>query len=432
MCNDDWRGKIPTLGYLNASETELAPPQCDREMNMTQSRISHGLNADTDYDSLLVDSMIRQHINPDFVHSMKRHEPLQEICDKLQYLFKLDGLKVSEAMRTTERFGADWVNGESVYEEREKDRPVLVLLKLEVSAPTEVSGAWTQFVGPVFFALERRESPKLGHTDSSVDAVRLHTVAGNANDLATVVPFLNESFPYRQAPVKAESEIKLITKGSGGNLKLTPYKIKNVELDVSLNYNADFEPHHKCITSALSELKSGLVVLHGTPGSGKSSYIGWLVRQFKAERSFVYIPQHMAESLSDPGLLDLLLENAGEDDAPPLVLVIEDAERALVADAGGRSSATSTLLNISDGLLGSALKCMVIATTNQSLDALDPALVRAGRLISHYKFDKLQPDQANKLAEHLGRQGGFTSAKTLAEIYNDPVSTLNKTRKIGF
>jgi len=385
------------------------------------SRVSHGLNADTDYDSLLVDSFIRQSINPDFVHSIKRHESLVQLHGMLGDQF---GADLVECMRTTERFGAEWVGGETVYELREQDRAVLKLLRLEPGTSDRTS--------PVFFALERRESAKLGATDSSVDAVRIHTVAANSGDLAGVVKVIDQMFPYRDGPVKADSEIKLITKSSHG-LRLSSTKIRNVDLDVGLNYNADFATHHAAITGALADEKSGLVVLHGTPGTGKSSYIAWLCRQYKATRSFVYIPQHMAESLSDPGLLDLLIENSNDEEARPLVLVIEDAERALVADGHGRSSATSTLLNISDGLLGSALKCLVIATTNQSLDDLDPALVRAGRLISHYKFDKLTVDKANLLAEHLGRTGGFTEPKTLAEIYNDPVSNLNKkVRKIGF
>lgn len=61
----------------------------------------------------------------------------------------------------------------------------------------------------------------------------------------------------------------------------------------------------------------------------------------------------------------------------------------------------------------------IIATFNCDLTKIDPALLRKGRLIANYEFNKLDLDSAKILSDKLGfGTDAITEAMTLAEIYN--------------
>ena len=61
----------------------------------------------------------------------------------------------------------------------------------------------------------------------------------------------------------------------------------------------------------------------------------------------------------------------------------------------------------------------IIATFNCDLTKIDPALLRKGRLIANYEFNKLDLDSAKILSDKLGfGTDAVTEPMTLAEIYN--------------
>jgi hypothetical protein len=73
----------------------------------------------------------------------------------------------------------------------------------------------------------------------------------------------------------------------------------------------------------------------------------------------------------------------------------------------------------SDGLLGDAMHQQIIATFNCDLRTIDPALLRKGRLIANYEFNKLDVGSAKNLSDKLGYgTDKITEPMTLAEIFN--------------
>lgn len=99
--------------------------------------------------------------------------------------------------------------------------------------------------------------------------------------------------------------------------------------------------------------------------------------------------------------------------------MIEDAEKVLLSrDMNeGSSQGVSSLLNISDGILGDCLNIQVICTFNTKKDKIDSALLRDGRLIALHEFGLLTSDESNKLLQHLGKDHVATAPMTLASIY---------------
>jgi hypothetical protein len=61
----------------------------------------------------------------------------------------------------------------------------------------------------------------------------------------------------------------------------------------------------------------------------------------------------------------------------------------------------------------------IIATFNCDLTKIDPALLRKGRLIANYEFNKLDLESSKILSDKLGfGTESIIEPMTLAEIYN--------------
>ena len=214
---------------------------------------------------------------------------------------------------------------------------------------------------------------------------------------------------------KIEESIKIISKTSSGKYYLSSNQSKKAVIrDFKLNYGEKFEKIHQTIINALkNEEARGLILLHGISGSGKTHYIRFLIQEFK-DKKFIYAPPDMTSSISTPEFFPFVLENKKS------VLIIEDAEN-IIGDRRERAStsqAVANLLNLSDGLLGDALHQPIIATFNCELSNIDPALLRKGRLITQYKFDKLNIEDAQKLSDSIGFNSKISEPMTLADVYN--------------
>ena len=243
-------------------------------------------------------------------------------------------------------------------------------------------------------------------------------------------PFANrliEKLRAYEAPVKEQDyEINIITL-NGSVLELKQLAIKPTVLDIDLYYNDDFKAVDKTIRERLAkENDKGIVLLHGLPGTGKTTYLRHLIGNMK--KKVLFVSPAVAGNLMNPEFIDLLIDNSNA------VLVIEDAEDIIMDRKYNSGSSVSNLLNISDGLLSDCLNVQIICTFNSALSLIDGALLRKGRLIAKYEFGKLAVNKARKLSEHLGLKQSIEAAMTLAEITN-PDETHYKapvTQVIGF
>jgi ATP-dependent 26S proteasome regulatory subunit len=118
-------------------------------------------------------------------------------------------------------------------------------------------------------------------------------------------------------------------------------------------------------------------------------------------------------------------------------LIIEDAEKIVFDRESGGSSrqGVSSILNMTDGILGDCLSIQIIATFNTSRDKIDKALLRKGRLIAEWKFGELSVDDSNKLLSSLSKEHTTKVPMTLTDIYNfdEEVNVVQEERRsIGF
>ena len=199
----------------------------------------------------------------------------------------------------------------------------------------------------------------------------------------------------------------------GSNLYLQECPLPQTYVDIEQHHNSDFPVVHKKIIDNLTNHKSGLYLFHGPPGTGKSSYIKYLTGL--VDRKFVFVPSTLINSLTDCQIIKVLHEHKNS------VLILEDAERAVLKREGSTGdSIVSSILNLSDGILGSVLNTSLILSFNTFEDNVDPALLRKGRLLAKYKFDKLNEEKSKKMLKDLFPNKDYkaTGDMTLAEIYN--------------
>jgi len=221
-------------------------------------------------------------------------------------------------------------------------------------------------------------------------------------------------------------EINLITRGDYG-LELTKTDVKRTQLKLDLFYEDDFPSVHKTILQRLNKKNDkGIVLLHGLPGTGKTTYLRYLVGKIK--KRVLFIPPDLATQIANPELVRLLIDN------PNSVLVIEDAENIVMQRQAGGDSSVSNLLNISDGLLSDFLNVQIVCTFNSNTSFVDQALLRKGRLIASYDFKKLSIRKAQQLSNHIGNRNIITKPMTLSEVMNqkERAFTLQERPVIGF
>jgi len=222
-------------------------------------------------------------------------------------------------------------------------------------------------------------------------------------------------------------EINLIVK-SRNSLELRAMEISRTKLDIDLFYEDDFKEVDQIIRNRLNRKKDkGIVLLHGLPGTGKTTYLRWLVGKIK--KRVLFLSPSIAENIMNPELIQLLISNSNS------VVIIEDAENIIMDRRTSGNSTVSNLLNISDGLLADFLNVQLVCTFNSPLTMVDQALLRKGRLIAKYEFGKLGIDKAKALSEHLGKQTQVTEPMTVAEIANPGEkdhAKLGRVEVIGF
>ncbi len=195
--------------------------------------------------------------------------------------------------------------------------------------------------------------------------------------------------------------------------------------EVAHNYAA---PTHAAldplIATAVDDIPEGgrLLLWHGLPGTGKTTALRALARQWSpwCSTHFITDPEGFLGA-NTSYLLDVLASEgpARQRQAHAWkLIVLEDSGELLTADAHERTGqALSRLLNITDGLIGQGMRVIVLVTTNEPLGRLHPAVQRPGRCWQELEFEAFDLVQANHwLAEH-GCEIAPTAALSLADLY---------------
>jgi hypothetical protein len=172
-----------------------------------------------------------------------------------------------------------------------------------------------------------------------------------------------------------------------------------------------------------------IAILNGQPGTGKTHLIRSVLTE--VESIFLIVPSNLIESLEKPDFMPLLLKVRNEHEKP-IIMIIEDGDTCLVPRKNDNISTIASLLNLSDGILGSLIDIKMIISTNADIQDMDGAIMRPGRLCKRINIEALSSEQANRVYQRIlkddkavleHRKEGYT----LAEIYHRANNTTNPT-----
>lgn len=236
---------------------------------------------------------------------------------------------------------------------------------------------------------------------SNYDTIESISICTDRSDIDNILNIIKTSI-VKSKSINDENSYKIAFKGQY-SIETSVCNFNEWHSDIEKNYNDDV-PYDK-MNEIIRSDKSGLIMLYGIPGTGKTSIIKSLIND-NMETDFIFIDSSLCESISDGQFLEFLQDNKNA------VIVFEDCEKLLKDRNSGTNESMGTILNLTDGIIAESMKIKFICTFNCDINKVDKALLRKGRLSLKYEFKELSLDKTKKIYPKADKP------MTLADAHN--------------
>ena len=187
---------------------------------------------------------------------------------------------------------------------------------------------------------------------------------------------------------------------------------------VAANYPERVRAALEPLVGATRPGAGALLLWHGPPGTGKTHALRALVRSWRPWCSAHYVTDPERFLAGTSYLLDVAASHRSEDEPDWRLVVLEDAGELMAASVRSETGqGLSRVLNLTDGILGQGVKCILLVTTNEPLGRLHPAVHRPGRCWASVGFEPFAAPEATAWLAVRGVEREVTAPLTLAELY---------------
>jgi len=163
-----------------------------------------------------------------------------------------------------------------------------------------------------------------------------------------------------------------------------------------------------------------ILILSGDPGTGKTSFIRYMIEKFKWKALTTFDEEVMKR---DEFYMEFILQKYS-------VAVLEDADILLTDRVGTGNHIMSRLLNISDGLMDLQNRKMIFTANLKSISQIDEAFLRAGRCFGCINFRLLSSSEVQAATKAMGLPTPVGKDMSIGDIINDGLKT--KIAQFGF
>lgn len=241
---------------------------------------------------------------------------------------------------------------------------------------------------------------------------------------------------FAMPSVHTGGHFQLIRRENYSDIKCEQVKLQPetqlTEEQFALYYPGATQEWHRRFIEKLLERKNGLSILEGEPGTGKTTYLRNLMGILRKSHRFYFIPPYDLGIVANPEFVGFWSRELSTYPDNQFVVILEDADGALLSRAPDNRQEVTAILNLSDGMLADFLRMHVVCTINcRSID-IDPALMRPGRLTSHHIFGRLGANQAESLAKSLGKSLPQAHEYSLAEVFAEKLTKQDTRQPLGF
>ena len=259
-----------------------------------------------------------------------------------------------------------------------------------------------------------------------LDDNQIFTIFGNAQPMGVVLTDNNAHIPkalivgdtlpicemiynkikdLRVAPKENTSSMfSIYYLGKDNNLCTLNITVPHKQLDcIKPNLYPDIDP--EALAKEFIESNDNLLIVHGEPGTGKTSFIKYLALQLYKLKEITDISYAKDwKTMNDSQFWPRVTDNE------PALLILDDLDHDLTTKNNKRSPFVSNLLSYLDGVLTNKSN-KVIISTNQPIGTIDAALLRSGRCFDCLELHKLRVDYAEQLWQEMGLTAKFPFTK---------------------
>jgi hypothetical protein len=209
---------------------------------------------------------------------------------------------------------------------------------------------------------------------------------------------------------------------SDGVLEMEPVFFSEDFTNIQLFYSKETFKKISKLKKKLSKNESGIYILSGERGTGKTTLIKYL--SDKIDKVFLHIPSNLVElTINNPDFINILRNYQSP------VLVIDDCESIMVDIFGKQNHTVSNILQIVDGLASSIRKVNIVCLFNETIDE-ESIILSSNNLRERVEFQLLSTDESNELSRLIGSERVYKNKNRLVDVINNKKNLEYK--KIGF